>query len=410
MSNPITNFRDSFGTDLGNKLITKEYLMTVYPQIANQLITSELWVWGSGSSGALGDNTSILKSTPVTSSAGGANWKQVSAGNNFISAIKTDGTLWCWGNNGNGQLGDNTTTSRSTPVTTFAGGTNWKQVSCGYFNTAAIKTDGTLWIWGSGTNGKLGTNDVAQRLTPVTTFAGGNDWKQVSAGRNHNAVIKTDGTLWVWGANTFGALGIGNVTTPRCTPVTTFAGGNNWKQVSVGGDAPTTGHTAAIKTDGTLWIWGGGGNGQLGTNNTSSRCTPVTTFAGGTNWKQVATGDSFTSATKTDGTLWTWGYNFNGQLGNNSAVDRPTPVTTFAGGTNWNQVSCGYSNIAAIKTDGTLWCWGNASSGRLGNDIGGSTSRSTPVTTFAGGTNWKQVDCGFSHTSAIRTSDDLQGI
>jgi alpha-tubulin suppressor-like RCC1 family protein len=406
MPNPNTNFRDSSGLDLGNKLITKEYLMSVYPQIANQLITPELWVWGTGT--ALGDNTIITKSTPVTSSAGGANWKQVSAGNSFISAIKTDGTLWCWGNNGNGQLGDNTTTSRSTPVTTFAGGTNWKQVSCGYFNTAAIKTDGTLWIWGSGSGGKLGTNDVAQRLTPVTTFAGGTNWKQVFVGRQHNAAIKTDGTLWVWGTNTFGALGIGNVTTPRCTPVTTFAGGNNWKQVSVGGDAPTTGHTAAIKTDGTLWLWGGGGNGQLGTNNTSSRCTPVTTFAGGTNWKQVSTGESFTSATKRDGTLWTWGYNFNGQLGINNTTDRPTPVTTFAGGINWNQVNCGSTFISAIKTDGTLWCWGGNSAGHLGTND--TTQRNTPITTFAGGTNWKQVDCGFSHTSAIKTSDDLQGI
>jgi alpha-tubulin suppressor-like RCC1 family protein len=366
-----------------------------------------LFTWGAGSSGALGDNTSILKSTPVTTSAGGANWKQISAGNVCISAIKTDGTLWTWGgNNPTGQLGDNTIISRSTPVTTFAGGTNWKQVSCGYFHTAAIKTDGTLWTWGSGNNGKLGTNNVIGRSTPVTTFAGGTNWKQVSGGRDHTAAIKTDGTLWVWGANTFGALGIGNVTTPICTPVTTFLGGSNWKQVSVGGDATTTGHTAAIKTDGTLWAWGGNGNGQLGNNNTSGRCTPVTTFAGGTNWKQVATGDSFTSATKTDGTLWTWGDNANGQLGIDNAVDRSTPVTTFAGGTNWKQVDCGYNHTAAIKTDGTLWTWGNASSGRLGNNIGGSTSRSTPVTTFAGGTNWKQVDCGFSHTAATTYIDD----
>jgi alpha-tubulin suppressor-like RCC1 family protein len=410
MPNPITNFRDSNGVDLGNKLITKEYLMSVYPQIANQLITPELWVWGAGSSGALGDNTIILKSTPVTSSAGGANWKQVSAGANYTSAIKTDGTLWVWGAGANGRLGNNSIVNISTPVTTFAGGTNWKQVSCGYFHTAAIKTDGTLWIWGSGSGGKLGINNIIDVSTPVTTFAGGNNWKQVSTGRQHIAAIKTDGTLWVWGTNNFGALGIGNVTTPRCTPVTTFAGGTNWKQVSVGGDAPNTGHTAAIKTDGTLWIWGGGGNGQLGTNNASSRCTPVTTFAGGTNWKQVCIGESFTTATKRDGTLWTWGYNFNGQLGNNSAVDRSTPVTTFAGGNNWNQVNCGYYFTAAIKTDGTLWTWGSASSGRLGNNVGGSSNVSTPVTTFAGGTNWKQVDCGFSHMAAIKTSDDLQGI
>jgi alpha-tubulin suppressor-like RCC1 family protein len=109
------------------------------------------------------------------------------------------GNLWTWGRNNGGQLGDNTTTNRTTPVTTFAGGANWKQVSDNGSNTAAIKTDGTLWTWGSNNFAQLGDNTTTNRSTPVTTFAGGTDWKQVSVGSQHTAAIKTDGTLWGWG-------------------------------------------------------------------------------------------------------------------------------------------------------------------------------------------------------------------
>ena len=398
MPNPITNFKDSFGTDLGNILITKEYLMTVYPQIANQLITPELWVWGTGGSGRLGGNTTISRSTPVTTFAGGANWKQVACGFEHTAAIKTDGTLWTWGGGLSGQLGNNTTISRSTPVTTFTGGTDWKQVSSGYRHSAAIKTDGTLWTWGDNGYGQLGNNTTTFRPTPVTTFAGGTNWKQVAGGNGHTAAIKTDGTLWTWGSGGSGRLG-NNTTTDRLTPVTTFAGGTNWKQVACADK-----FTAAIKTDGTLWTWGS----NNGDNTTIARFTPVTTFAGGTNWKQVSCGSNHTTAIKTDGTLWTWGVNFYGQLGNNTVTDRSTPVTTFAGGTNWKQVACGFDHNAAIKTDGTLWTCGSNNAAQLGDNT--TTQRNTPVTTFAGGNNWKQVACGGAHTAAIRTSDDLQGI
>ena len=252
MPNPNTNFKTSDGVDLGNKLITKEYLMSVYPQIANQLITPELWVWGDNEYLQLGINfgggAQSKTCIPVTTFAGGANWKQIASGVNHMAAIKTDGTLWAWGRNSYGQVGDNRTTNSishpRTPVTTFAGGTNWKQVSCGSNYTAAIKTDGTLWTWGSG---QLGTNDLTQRLTPVTTFAGGTNWKQVACGGYSTAAIKTDGTLWTWGRNFLGELGINDAggLTGRSTPITTFAGGTNWKQVSGGS---SSGHAAAIKT------------------------------------------------------------------------------------------------------------------------------------------------------------------
>ena len=363
-----------------------------------------LFTWGRGTYGQLGNNTTTNKSTPVTTFAGGTNWKQVSFGGNFFighcAAIKTDGTLWTWGKGNYGQLGNNTATDKSTPVTTFAGGTNWKQVSSGYSHCAAIKTDGTLWTWGRGTNGQLGNAVTTNASTPVTTFAGGTNWKQVSAGGAFTAAIKTDGTLWTWGTGGSGQLG-DNTTTNKSTPVTTFAGGTNWKQVSGGGE-----FCAAIKTDGTLWTWGYGNSGRLGNNTATNKSTPLTTFAGGTNWKQVSAGVFQCAAIKTDGTLWTWGRGTYGQLGNNTTTNKSTPVTTFAGGTNWKQVSSGRSHCTAIKTDGTLWTWGRGNYGQLGtNDT--TTNKSTPVTTFAGGTNWKQVSSGGYHTAAITYIDSV---
>ena len=360
-----------------------------------------LWTWGNNNYGQLGINDTTNRSTPVTTLSGGSNWKQVAGGSSHTAAIKTDGTLWTWGRADVGMIGTNDGTDRSTPVQIFAGGTNWKQVSC-TDHTAAIKTDGTLWLWGYNIYGALGINETGHgtyRRTPITTLAGGSNWKQVSGGAYYTAAIKTDGTLWTWGHNANGQLGI-NDTTNRATPVTTFSGGTNWKQVSAG-----YGHCTAIKTDGTLWNWGRADNAQLGVNDTTQRNTPVTTFSGGTNWKQVSAGGFMTEAIKTDGTLWLWGRNAYGQLGTNGGGDRNTPVTTFAGGTNWKQVSAGYRQISAIKTDGTLWTWGGSTYGALGTND--ATDRATPVTTFVGGTNWKQVACGLYHTLAIEYIDPV---
>jgi hypothetical protein len=370
-----------------------------------------LWTWGTNTNGQLGDGSGTNRSTPVTTTSGGITWKQVSAGTDHTAAIKTDGTLWTWGRNYGGALGTNNTTNRNTPVTTFAGGTDWKQVSTGNQFTAAIKTDGTLWIWGYNNFGQLGTNALSNRSTPVTTFAGGTNWQQVSASNaSHTAAIKTDGTLWIWGNGGNGQLGT-NALSNRSTPVTTFAGGTNWQQVSCDGDATVNGHTAAIKTDGTLWTWGTGTSGQLGNNTASGSSTPITTFAGGTNWKQVSCGGYHTAAIKTDGTLWTWGRNVNalsaanGQLGDNTSINRSIPVTTFAGGNNWKQVDGGRYFTTAIKTDGTLWTWGLNSGGQLGDNT--ITNRSTPGTTFAGGTNWKKVSSGSVYMAALTYIDPV---
>ena len=374
-------------------------------EILERYVGNQLWGWGYNKEGQLGTNNLVHRSSPVQTVAGGTNWKQVSGGTSEASitaAIKTDGTLWVWGSGSQGIQGTNSTTNKSSPVQTVAGGTNWKQVSVGADHVASIKTDGTLWVWGRSTNGRLGTNNAIDRSSPVQTVAGGTNWKQVSAGKASNtAAIKTDGTLWIWGSNVNGQLGTNDsVLVHRSSPVQTVAGGTNWKQVSVG-----SGHTTAIKTDGTLWIWGSNLNGQLGTNDVVNRSSP-TQIGANTNWKQVSAGFDLTTAIKTDGTLWVWGRGTNGILGTNDQVYRSSPVQTVAGGTNWKQVSIANDDtnsidimIAAIKTDGTLWVWGSNTTGALGtNDL---VHRSSPVQTIAGGTNWKQVSGGNFNTTAI---------
>jgi alpha-tubulin suppressor-like RCC1 family protein len=370
----------------------EDYFITDY-ELIDRYIGDTLWVWGDNDLGQLGVNDTTTRSTPVTTLLGGTNWKSISVGA-ASAAIKTDGTLWGWGYNLDGNLGTNGGGNRSTPVTTLLGGNNWKQVSFTYVNSAAIKTDGTLWVWGQGAFGVVGVNDTTTRNTPVTTLLGGNNWKQVSVGYFNIAAIKTDGTLWTWGRNAEGQLGV-NDTTARSTPVTTLLGGTNWKSVAEGGN----GHVAALKTDGTLWSWGNNTSGPLGVNDTTTRSTPVTTLLGGTNWKSIACGGGHTVALKTDGTLWSWGLGGSGQLGVNDTTRRNTPVTTLLGGTNWKSISGGSNHTVALKTDGTLWTWGLGGSGQLG--VNNTTSRSTPVTTLLGGNNWKSIASGNDYTAAL---------
>jgi len=325
----------------------------------------------------------------------------VKSGLSWISvdrkSIRIDGVaneLWTWGRNNYGQLGDGTITNQSLPVTTAGAGTTWCQVGSGIYHTMAVKTDGTLWSWGANFDGELGTGTTTDQSSPGTTAGAGTTWCQTSAGSSHTTAVKTDGTLWTWGRNSSGQLGTGT-TTSRSSPGTTAGAGTTWCQVSAGGYY----HTAAIKTDGTLWTWGNNRYGQLGDGTTTSRSSPVTTAGAGTTWCQVGAGSAHTTAVKTDGTLWTWGYNGYGRLGTGTTTNRSSPGTTAGAGTTWCQVSASGLHTAAVKTDGTLWTWGYNDCGQLGT--GTTTSRSSPVTTA--GNTWCQVGAGRFHTAAIRS-------
>jgi alpha-tubulin suppressor-like RCC1 family protein len=327
-----------------------------------------LFSWGSNGDGQLGLNNLVYYSSPVQVGAL-STWSQIAGGAAHTIAAKTDGTLWSWGKNTpQGQLGLNDTVSRSSPVQIGAL-TTWYQVAAGGNFTLATKTDGTLWSWGFNTTGALGLGNAAYRSSPVQVGAL-TTWYQVAAGLSFTIASKTDGTLWSWGNNSYGQLGL-NDTVSRSSPVQIGAL-TTWYQVAAGGY-----QTFAIKTDGTLWSWGFNNYAQLGLNIASGNRSSPVQIGALTTWSQVAGGKIHTLATKTDGTLWCWGYNSSGQLGLGDTTNRSSPVQVGAL-TAWSQVAGGESFSFSIKTDGTLWSWGSNGSGRLGINLA-SGNRSSPV-------------------------------
>ena len=284
--------------------------------------------------------------SPVQTIAGGNTWASASADTSKTAAVKTDGTLWLWGYGNGGALGNDSIVNISSPIQTISAGTNWKKVSIGR-HTAAIKTDGTLWVWGCNITAGLGDNTVISKSTPVQTISGGTNWKSVSIGTFHTAAMKTDGTLWTWGSNNFGVLGTDTAVATAYSPVQTISSVNTWKQVNSGDR-----HIAAIKTDGTLWLWGRNCYGALGDNCFRNASSPVQTVSGGTNWFNVSARGFNTAAIKTDGTLWVWGNGGGGQIGDNVRVGRSSPVQTISAGTDWRSVNAGAFRITAIRNEG----------------------------------------------------------
>ncbi len=406
-------FKDTFdtsaGTGLSGSFFTpgsqdiEDYFL-IDSDIIDTYIGDQVWCWGRGNDGMLGINVggpSESRKTPVPVFGNAVNWKEVSCGYRNHAAIKSDGSLWCWGRGIVGSNGDNTIINRSTPVREFSSGTTWKKVACGQNNTLAIKSDGTLFGWGFNQYAQLGDNTTNVRSTPTSVFGAGS-WKEVACGELHTAAIKTDGTLWSWGNNLFGALGQNSSGfTNFATPVQVTGGGTNWKKVSCGYC-----FTAAIKTDGSLWSWGFNNYGQLGIGNVAERTTPVREATSGTTWKSLDCGKTNTCAIKTDGTAWCWGTNNYAQLGINvgstPVVRRSSPVQIFGGATNWKQIAIGRRHALAIKTDGTMWTWGTHSYGATGINID-TSEVSTPIPIFSNGTNWKQVSSSYYSSSAIST-------
>jgi alpha-tubulin suppressor-like RCC1 family protein len=265
---------------------------------------------------------------------------------------------------------------------------------------AAIKTDGTLWVWGANAYGELGldvSGALGKRSSPVQVGAL-TTWSQIKAGTVATAALKTDGTLWLWGRNNYGQLGQNIPTsTNRSSPVQVGAL-TTWSKIANSGY-----HVVAIKTDGTLWSWGANGSGQLGLGNTVYRSSPVQVGAL-TTWSDTAVGAYFTMATKTDGTLWTWGNNAFGELGQGTATGLSSPVQVGAL-TTWSNIAGGDRHTMATKTDGTLWTWGRNQAGQLGlNDAADPfdvpINRSSPVQVGAL-TTWSRVSGGTNFSMAL---------
>jgi alpha-tubulin suppressor-like RCC1 family protein len=249
--------------------------------------------------------------------------------------------MWSWGENGQGNLGLGDTANRSSPVQIGAL-TTWYQVAAGSMSNhnVAIKTDGTMWSWGYNQAGRLGLNDYNNRSSPVQIGAL-TTWAQVAVGAASCAAVKTDGTLWTWGLGSLGRLGLGDVAS-RSSPVQVGLL-TTWAQVSVGNQ-----HTAAVKTDGTLWMIGGNGyQGQLGIGTAVLISSPVQVGAL-TNWLKVSAGTNSCAAIKTDNTLWTWGTGVDGVTGQNDTVARSSPVQVGSLAT-WQIVLAGNEFMLAIK-------------------------------------------------------------
>ncbi|MFH1232141.1 MAG: hypothetical protein V1709_11675 [Planctomycetota bacterium] len=332
-------------------------------------------------------------------SVGGAqesgNWAQMVAGNSHTIAIKTNGTLWAWGKNNYGQLGDGSTTNINTP-TQIGTDTNWSVIAAGFCYTIALKTDGTLWAWGWNGYGQLGDGTTTNVTTGPKQIGTGTSWSAIAAADRHTIALKADGTLWAWGYNASGQLGDGT-TTQKTTP-TQIGTDTNWSVIAAGGF-----HTIALKADGTLWAWGDNYYGQLGDGTTTNVTTGPKQIGTGTSWSAIADGSSHNIAIKTNGTLWAWGYNASGQLGDGTTTQKTTP-TQIGTDTNWSVIAAGGFHTIAIKTNGILWAWGDNASGQLGD---GTTTQKTTPTQIGTDTNWSILTGGNGHSIAIKTDGTL---
>ena len=332
------------------------------------------WAWGENSSYKLGDNW-----TPSYSSAvlpvqvfGLTGVLSVTASTNHAAALKTDGTVWAWGYNAYGQVGDGTTNnSVSVPVQVqlLSGVVS---VSAGIDYTVALKSDGTVWAWGNNRSAQLGDGTVIPRPIPVkvSSLTG---VVAVSAGMRATAALKADGTVWTWGNNFYGALGDGgnNSGGQRLIPAQ-VSGLTDVVAVSVGD------HAVAVKADGTVWAWGDNGEGQLGDGTKTFRASPVQVsgLAGVISASAGRPGSNHTVALKSDGTVWAWGNNDAGQLGDGTLTSSSYPVQV-SGLAGVVSVDVGRDHTIAAKSDGTVWTWGANGSGQLGD--GTKAMRIEPV-------------------------------
>ena len=358
-------------------LITSDMGVTYY---AKEVVNYDLDVpfhwyrWGlsdnGNQAGLLGQNSNIRYSSPVQIPG---SWTGVAG----RLSVKQDGTLWALGQVGQGQAGNNTgdgsNDGKISSPTQISGA--WATASTKIMGaprmSLALKKDGTLWSWGRNQEGGLGLNDRTERSSP-TQVGTDTDWDVVNANKADSNMIshgiKTDGTLWVWGTSYYGRLGLGPSPTSYSSPVQLPG---TWSMTSLGSDS-----VGGIKTDGTLWTWGNGDFGKTGHNNVGTTYSSPRQVGANTNWPVYSAGTYVSGGVKTDGTLWTWGQ--GAALGQNNPypVGYSSPKQVGAN-TNWVTVTISESVGSGLKNDGTLWVWGAGNYGAMGDNT--ETSRSSPI-------------------------------
>lgn len=341
----------------------------------------------------------VLMSTYTTTGQSGAGcWRMVSAGENFSLGIKMDGTLWGWGQNGNKLgLGLGNLVDQNLP-TQIGTANDWATVSAGNVHSLAVKTNGTLWTWGNGQFGQLG-NGVFNSATPNVTQVGtATDWLTVSAGNRFSLAIKTTGTLWAWGLNNVGQLGINNVINQNL-PVQVGVS-SNWLKIDAGDQ-----HSLAIDATGFVYAWGDNTFGQFGNGTNTSSLFPILVSSSNT-WSEVSAGLDHSLFLNSFGFLFSSGNNSNGQLCNGTYTpsNMMTPATNTGAQFQYIAISAGGGHSLVIDNSNMLWSSGLNTQGQLG--LGNNTNInilslvSTTNTYFA-------ISAGSSHSIATETTTAL---
>ncbi len=311
----------------------------------------------------------------------GSSVVEIAAGFRHTCALKSDGRIYCWGRNHFGQLGDGTTTDKNTPVATNNTllGSSVVEIGVGIYHTCALKSDGTVYCWGYNGYGQLGDGTGTGSSTPVATNNTllSSSVVEIAAGESYTCALKSDGTVYCWGVNFIGQLGDGTGT-HRSTPVATNNTllGSSVVQITAGAN-----HACALKSDGTVYCWGRNHFGQLGDGTGPDKNTPVATNNTllSSSVVEIAAGENHACALKSDGTVYCWGDNYYSQLGDGTGTGSSTPVATNNTllGSSVVQITAGFRHTCALKSDGTTYCWGLNVSGQLGD--GTTTDRTTPV-------------------------------
>ncbi|MBI4823928.1 MAG: fibronectin type III domain-containing protein [Nitrospirae bacterium] len=343
-----------------------------------------VWAGGMNDYGQIGDGTTTSKTTLVQ--VGGISTvMRITAGMEHTVVLKEDGTVWAWGRNLKGQLGDGTTVDRHTPVQ-VKGLSDVTAIAAGWYHTVALKKDGTVWVWGRNYYGQLGDGTSADRSTPVQV-KGLTDVTAIAAGWYHTVAVKKDGSVWAWGWNFRGQLGDGTTDDSKVPiPVRDI---KDVIALSAGQH-----HSVALKKDGTVWAWGWNDSGQIGNGTTIPDKYLATEVKGLTGIKAIVAGGSHTLALKKDGSIWAWGANEYGQLGDGTSVPKSIP-TKIEAVPDVYYIAAGMNQTVALKSDGTLWAWG------WGLKVGQRQEKFTPVR-ISGIVGITEISAGMYHIVALK--------